>query len=65
MHGEDAVFYCMYMPRQSNSLLIKLQQQWTKIADWLDYSCLTLNVTKTVCMYFSIRNSETISLRKL
>jgi hypothetical protein len=30
MYADDTVFYCMYMSRQSNSRLVKLQQQRTK-----------------------------------
>lgn len=28
-----------------------------KVAEWLNYSCLTLNVEKTVAMFFSIRQN--------
>lgn len=60
MHAEDTVFYAHAKTKQQTAR--KLTAAIDKIDDWLDHSRLKLNITKTVCnlcMYFSIRNSET------
>lgn len=47
----------MYMLKQ-DSRWHKFAAALSTISDWLEESCLTLNTSKTACMYFSINRKE-------
>ncbi len=52
MYADDTVVYTY--ARQKNAA-IKLTAALNKVSDWLCHSFLTLNASKTVGMYFSIK----------
>ena len=56
MYADDTVLYVHAKTRQQAAL--KLTSALNKVSDWLTYNCLTLNVSKTVAMYFSIKRGD-------
>jgi len=57
MYADDTVVYTHAKTREQAAL--KLTAALNKVSDWLNHSCLTLNVSKTVAMYFSIKRFNT------
>ena len=57
MYADDTVIYTHAKTREQAAA--KLTAVLTKVSDWLTLSCLTLNVSKTVGMYFSIKRNIT------
>lgn len=55
MYADDAVIYVHAKSSQKAATL--LQEAMEKISDWMVQSCLTLNLNKTVSMFFSIRDN--------
>lgn len=56
MYADDTVIYVHAKSKQHAASLLSGAME--KIADWMTYSCLILNYSKTVSMYFSIRGSS-------
>jgi len=56
MYADDTVI--LAHGRDRHEVANKLTVAMAKIATWLSGSCMTLNVSKTVCLYFSIRKNE-------
>lgn len=56
MYADDTVI--LAHGRDRHEVATKLTVAMAKIATWLSGSCMTLNVSKTVCLYFSIRKNE-------
>lgn len=42
----------------SHHTAAKLTQAMTRVSDWLAHSCLNLNLSKTVCMYFTTKTTN-------
>ena len=56
MYADDTVIYVHAKRRQQ--VAYKLTAALSAISNWLEHSCLTLNISKTACMYFSIKRKE-------
>ena len=58
MNANDTVIYVH--GNSSTQAASKLTQSLSHVAAWLKQCCLQLNVTKTVCMFFSKSKTHTI-----
>ena len=58
MYADDTVIYVH--GNSSTQAASKLTQSLCHVAAWLKHCCLQLNVTKTVCMFFSKSKTHTI-----
>ncbi len=56
MYADDTVVYTYAKTKEQAA--IKLTAALNKVSDWLCHSCLSLNMSKTVGMYFSIKKAD-------
>lgn len=56
MYADDTVVYTHAKTKEHAAK--KLTAALKEVSDWLYRSCLTLNVSKTVWMFFSIKKNE-------
>lgn len=52
MYADDTVLFTH--ARTKELAASKLSSTMVKVSDWLNESCLSLNVSKTVCTYFTV-----------
>ena len=55
MYADDAVIYVH--AKTSQKAVVVLRGAMEKLSDWMVQSCWTLNLNKTVSMFFSIRHN--------
>ncbi len=56
MYADDTVVYTHAKTKEQAA--IKLTAALNKVSDWLCHSCLSLNTSKTVGIYFSIKKVD-------
>lgn len=59
MYADDTVIFTH--ARSKEHAAAKLTASMSKVSDWLANSCLTLNLSKTVCMYFTARINNSVN----
>lgn len=59
MYADDSVIFTH--ARSKEHAAAKLTASMSKMSDWLANSCLTLNLSKTVGMYFTVRINNSVN----
>ena len=59
MYADDTVLYVHAKNKQQAAH--KLTAAMVHVSNWLDNSCLHLNTSKTVCMFFFLANQQRLT----